>query len=195
MQPPVEPREDHETGFGTGLRAQLERRRGEPYEVEDEVAFSGSAAPADGPSDLEVLRSELEDALAREASLRRALSDHSLVLTRVAELEQALAARSEEVELLRRVAEATGPEPEENARDFLRRRVEREADLVWHAFEGALGATRDDGGADHRLRLDAARALLVEAYDRAQPAPERVRRQAEDELAGLRERRARNPSV
>jgi hypothetical protein len=117
------------------------------------------------------------------------------VLTRVKELEAELAARAEEVELLRRVAEEGSPEPDESAREFLRRRVERQAELVWRAFEGALDAVRGDGHPDHRLRLDAARALLVEAYDRARPVPERVRRQAEDELAGLRERRARNPSL
>jgi hypothetical protein len=195
MQPPVDAHdEDHETGFGTGLRAQLERRRGDPYGLEDEPAPPEQAARADEPPDLEALRRELEDALAREASLRRALSDHSLVLTRVKELEEELEARAEEVELLRRVAEVGTPDPDESAREFLRRRAERQAELVWQAFQGALGATRADGHPDHRLRLEAARALLVEAYDRARPAPEHVRRQAEDELADLRERRARHPS-
>jgi hypothetical protein len=195
MQPPVDAHdEDHETGFGTGLRAQLERRRGDPYGLEEEAAPPEQAAPAAEPPDLDALRRELEEALAREASLRRALADHSLVLTRVTQLEEELAAREEEVELLRRVAEVSTPEPDESARDFLRRRAERQAELVWQAFQGALGATRGDGEPDHRLRLDAARALLVEAYDHTRSAPEHVRRQAEDELADLRERRARHPS-
>jgi hypothetical protein len=197
MQPPLDSHvEDHETGFGTGLRAQLERRRGEPDGLEDEVAPPEPLLPAEEPPDLEALRRELEDALTREASLRRALADHSLVLTRVTELEEELAARLEEVELLRRVAEVDRSHPDESARDFLRRRAERQAELVWQAFEGALAATTGDGAPDHRLRLDAARALLGEAYDstRSAAAPEHVRRQAEDELADLRARRAQQPS-
>ena len=194
MQPPVDSHdEDHETGFGTGLRAQLERRRGEPYELEEEAPPVEPAMPAEGPSELDALRRELEDALAREASLRRALADHSLVLTRVTELQEELAARQEEVELLRRLAEVAGPEPDESARDFLRRSADRQAELVWQAFEGALGATDADGRPDHRIRLDAARGLLAEAYDTARHAPEHVRRQAEDELADLRARRAGSP--
>jgi hypothetical protein len=194
MPPPVDAHdEDHETGFGTGLRAQLERRREPHAAAEEDVAPPGPALPVEESRGDDALRRELEEALAREASLRRALADHSLVLTRVTELQEELVAREQEVELLRRVAEAGDSEPDESARDFLRRRAERQAELVWQAFEGALGAARPDGQPDHRLRLDAARALLAEAYDRVRPAPELVRRQAEDELADLRARRAGTP--
>ena len=197
MQPPVDSHvEDHETGFGTGLRAQLERRRGEPYELEDEGAPAEPVAPPvePPPLDVEALRRELDEALAREDALRRGIADHSHVRARVAELEAEVVERAEEVELLRRLVEEEASRPNESAREFLRRRAERHAELVWQAFEGALGAAGADGQPDHRLRLDAARALLAEAYERAPVAPDHVRRQAEDELADLRARRAQRPS-
>ena len=62
-----------EKGFGTGLRAQLERKRG--------PAAPASCSPACGGFDLDAeagidaLRSELEASLAREEDLRSALAE------------------------------------------------------------------------------------------------------------------------
>src|SRR5262245_35329757 len=76
-----------EKGFGTGLRAQLQRRReGEDGQAEQqgptnvELRFELTARPASGETiegvvnhDFEELRAELQSAHAREASLREQL--------------------------------------------------------------------------------------------------------------------------
>jgi hypothetical protein len=60
-----------EQGFGTGLRAQLARRREEDVEPTPELALDPPAVVAVAEGDeLGVLRSELESALARESALR-----------------------------------------------------------------------------------------------------------------------------
>src|SRR6186997_240037 len=81
-----------EKGFGTGLRAQLQRRReGEGTEVETqgstnvELRFELTARPATGDliesvgggPDVQALKDELEAAKAREATLRDQLQERS----------------------------------------------------------------------------------------------------------------------
>ena len=91
------------------------------------------------------------------------------------------------------VEEETRPHEEESARHYLRRQAEQHADLLWRAFQDGLTALRAGGSADFRIRLEAARSLLAEAYPESAP-PERAltpeQQAAQDELAGLRARRA-----
>jgi hypothetical protein len=190
-----EPR-DHETGFGTGLWPRLARRRGTPSEEPPALAAqpeSDAAADAER-SGVDELWSELESALEREASLRKALAEYGQLQARAADLEQALAAREAELaQLSALVYEEARPKQEESARDYLRRQAEQNADLIWRSFQDALTALRADGSVDFRMRLEAARALLTEAYPESAPrerslSPEQ--RAAQDELAGLRARRA-----
>jgi len=192
---------DQETGFGTGLRRQLERRRtrpGEEPEAAAEQADRAEAVAVDQPegerSDVEQLSAELESALEREAGLRKAVVEHGQLQARAADLEQALAVRESELAELRAlVEEETRPHEEESARHYLRRQAEQHADLLWRAFQDGLTALRADGSADFRIRLEAARSLLAEAYPESAP-PERAltpeQQAAQDELAGLRARRA-----
>ena len=80
-----------EKGFGTGLRAQLERRRGDEDKAVEpqgptnvELRFELTARPAGGDAetiaispDLTELKSELEAAQRREAALRSRLDQQS----------------------------------------------------------------------------------------------------------------------
>src|SRR5437763_6428988 len=79
---------DTEKGFGTGLRAQLEKRRenSDSHVTKAEVGpnvelrFELTARPREEPGDeagMEALREELAAAQAREAELRDALSAQS----------------------------------------------------------------------------------------------------------------------
>src|SRR5919109_459242 len=191
MPPDVTEPSDRETGFGTGLRPRLARRFGAPFEEPPapEAEAEGDAAADGERSEVDELWTELESALEREASLRKALADYGQLQARAAELEQALAVREAELaELSALVDEETRPRQEESARDYLRRQAEQHADLIWRSFEDGLTALRSDGSVDFRLRLEAARALLAEAYPDSAP-PERSlspeQQTAQDELAGL----------
>jgi hypothetical protein len=197
-EPQILPRDvtepsDHETGFGTGLRPRLARGQAGPQE---EPPATTPAAPEEAPerSEVDELWSELEAALEREMGLRKALAEYGQLQARAAELEQALAVREAELAELRAlVDEATRPKQEESARQYLRRQAEQNADLIWRSFQDGLTALRSDGSVDSRLRLEAARTLLEEAYPESAP-PERSlspeQEAARDELAGLRARRA-----
>ena len=196
MPPDVKGPSDHETGFGTGLRPRLERRRVEPEAAGEQEPEEQPAAEeqADGArTEVEELWAELESALEREAGLRKAVAEYGALQARAADLEQALAVRESELAELRALLdEETRPKSDESARVFLRRQAEQHADLLWRAFQDGLTALRSDGSADFRVRLEAARALLAEAYPESAP-PERLtpeQQAAQDELAGLRARRA-----
>ena len=183
---------DQETGFGTGLRRQLERRR--TPDGEQQSAAVEQAPVAEQRSDVEELWTELEAAGEREAGLRKVVAEHERLQARAVDLEQALAVRESELAELRAlVDEETRPQKEESARHYLRRQAEQHADLLWRAFQDGLTALRADGSADFRIRLEAARSLLAEAYPESAP-PERAltheQQAAQDELAGLRARRA-----
>jgi hypothetical protein len=186
---------EQETGFGTGLRRQLERRRlHEPYDgeppVEEEV-LEAEAEDAEEPgerSEEEGLRLELEAALAREARLRTALSENTQARERVEFLERELEAAHGELTVMREQEEArAGLSP----RKFLREKVEGHVDALWIVFEQALDAVHSDGSPDFSTRLEAARALLSEAYDVPDENGELPDVQtARDELAGRRMRKA-----
>jgi hypothetical protein len=187
---------DHETGFGTGLRPRLERRLTPPGEEPQAAAEQGAAEerPDGERSEVEELGVELESALEREASLRKAVAEYGQLQARAADLEQALAVRESELADLRALLdEETRPQQHESARGYLRRQAEQHADLLWRAFEDGLTALRSDGAVDFHVRLEAARTLLAEAYPESAP-PERTltpeQQAAQDELAGLRARRA-----
>ena len=101
---------------------------------------------------------------------------------------------AELAELRALLDEETRPQQEESARAYLRRQAEQHADLLWRSFQDALTALRSDGSADFRVRLEATRALLSEAYPESAP-PERSaltpeQQAAQDELASVRARRA-----
>ena len=187
---------DHETGFGTGLRPRLEGRRPGPLDESEAAAEPEREQQADEErSEVEELWAELEAASEREAGLRKALAEHSQLQARAAELEQALAVREAELADLRALLEEeTRPQNDESARAYLRRQAEQHADLLWRSFQDALTALRSDGSVDFRVRLEAARALLSEAYPESAP-PERSaltaeQQAAQDELASVRARRA-----
>ena len=196
---------DQETGFGTGLRPRLERRSGKPQsepegaaeqEASDDVAVEEK--PEGERTEVDELGLELESALEREAGLRKAVADYGQLQSRAADLEHALAVREAELAELRHlVDEETKPQNEENAREYLRRQAEQHADLLWRAFQDGLTALSSDGSADFQIRLEAARALLSEAYPETAPPPRALspeEQAAQDELAGLRARRAQQPS-
>ena len=190
----TEPR-DQETGFGTGLRRQLERRRTPGSELQPEPTAEQEPA-AEELSEVEELWAELEAAAEREAGLRKVVAEHEKLQARAVDLEQALAVRESELNELRALMEEeTRPRTEESARHYLRRQAEHHADLIWQAFQDALTALRSDGAVDSRLRLEAARSLLAEAYPESAP-PDRgltaEQQAAQDELADLRARRAFN---
>ena len=85
-----------EKGFGTGLRAQLERKRGpvapapvpEPVEMLDPDAEAG----------IDALRSELEASLAREEDLRSALAEQLEAYERGLDAEQESAVRAADLD-------------------------------------------------------------------------------------------------
>jgi hypothetical protein len=189
---------ERETGFGTGLRRQLERRRMPGGEPQPEATVE-QGSPGEERSEVEELWVELEAAAEREASLRKVVAEHEKLQARAGDLEQALAVRESELNELRvLIEEETRPRSEESARHYLRRQAEHHADLIWQAFQDGLTALRSDGSVDSRLRLEAARSLLAEAYPESAP-PERSltpeQQAAQDELAGLRARRYRGDTA
>jgi hypothetical protein len=187
---------EQETGFGTGLRRQLERRRGEsadehtpePEAAEPEQGEQDEAeAPAER-SEADELRLELEAALSREARLRAALIDHAQARDRAEELERQLADARAELAELRDAGQAMPVDG--SPRDFLRDQAERNIQMLWNVFEQGLEAVKPDGTPDFATRLEAARSLLAEAYDVPDENGELPAAQpARDELAGLRARR------
>jgi hypothetical protein len=194
---PLDPR-DQETGFGTGLRRQLERRLMPGSEQQPEEIVEQEPAAVER-SEVEELWAELDAAAEREAGLRRVVAEHEKLQARAADLEQALAVRESELSGLRALHDAeTRPREQESARHYLRRQAEAHADLLWQAFQDGLTALRSDGSVDSRLRLEAARSLLAEAYPESAP-PERAltpeQQAAQDELAGLRARRYRGETA
>jgi len=183
---------DQETGFGTGLRRTLERRRGDldPHDAEP-IGPEAVVEAAEGAqrSEAEDLKLELEAALAREARLRAALAEQSQARERAEDLGRELDSALAEVAALK---EQRVEIPVEVApRRFLREQVERHVDALWQVFEQALEAVDVDGRPDYATRLDAARTLLAEAYDVPDENGELPAVQtARDELAGRRARRA-----
>jgi len=190
---------DRETGFGTGLRRQLERRRTPGGEEQPEAAVEPEPGAEEERSEVDELWVELEAAAEREAGLRKVVAEHEKLQARAADLEQALAVRESELNELRGLfEEETRPRDQESARHYLRRQAEHHADLIWQAFQDALTALRSDGSVDSRLRLEAARSLLAEAYPESAP-PERSltaeQQAAQDELSDLRARRYRGETA
>jgi len=187
---------EQETGFGTGLRRQLERRRGDydlhdadPLEIEAVAAAEDAPAEDAERSEADELRLELEAALSREARLRTALAEQSQARERAEDLARELDSALAEVAALKesqaQVVADISP------RRFLREQVERHVDALWQVFEQALDAVHADGRPDYATRLDAARTLLAEAYDVPDENGELPAVQtARDELAGRRARRA-----
>ena len=193
---------EQETGFGTGLRRQLERRRGDleshgddlpeleplPPEDEREPADDGQRTEA------EELRLELEAALSREARLRTALAEQSQARERAEDLARELDRALAEVAALKESQAPVVADVSPSPRRFLREQVERHVDALWQVFEQALEAVNPDGTPDFATRLDAARSLLAEAYDVPDENGELPAVQtARDELAGRRARRAQQP--
>jgi len=187
---------EQETGFGTGLRRQLERRRGE-HEPHDDDPFEPEALAADDEdapaedaqrSEADELRLELEAALSREARLRTALAEQSQARERAEDLARELDRALAEVAALK---EQRAEDPVDvSPRRFLREQVERHVDALWQVFEQALEAVHADGRPDYATRLDATRTLLAEAYDVPDENGELPAVQtARDELAGRRARR------
>ncbi len=123
--------QETETGFGTGLRAQLSRKHGDDapeVEVEVESAASvelpdpfpiGDVLPLvpvpviDEPAEVTTLRAELEGALTRERSLREALEHQVEAYERELASARELAVREAEVEQRIARAEATHADLEE----------------------------------------------------------------------------------
>jgi chromosome segregation ATPase len=200
------PANEQETGFGTGLRRQLERRRGdyEPHDgepfVEPEALEAAEVEHEEAErenerSEADELRLELEAALSREARLRTALADQAQEREGADHLERELeAARSELAALREAHAEVLA---DVSPRRYLREQVERHVDALWSVFEQALDAVRPDGTPDFATRIEAARALLAEAYDVPDENGELPTVQtARDELAGRRARKAQErPSL
>jgi chromosome segregation ATPase len=200
------PASEQETGFGTGLRRQLERRRGdyEPHDdepfVEPEALEAAEVEHEDAErenerSEADELRLELGAALSREARLRTALAEQAQARERADHLERELEAARSELSALREAhAEVLA---DVSPRRYLREQVERRVDALWSVFEQALDAVRPDGTPDFATRLEAARALLAEAYDVPDENGELPTVQtARDELAGRRARRAQQqPSL
>ncbi|HEY4413917.1 MAG TPA: hypothetical protein VGN06_13035, partial [Gaiellaceae bacterium] len=117
-----------ETGFGTGLRAQLSRKNGdaltteeaEPVEVQlPDLLPMGEILPlapepvSVEPQEILVLRSELESALTRERALREALEHQVEAYEREMSSARDLAVREAEVEQLAARAEASRADVEE----------------------------------------------------------------------------------
>jgi hypothetical protein len=204
-----------EQGFGTGLRVKLEGRKPEAPEAPAEPEPVDVPAPVaeaepetvDEPelSETEQLWAELEESLAREEQLKRALAEQAHAYEDARELGRRLTERSEALEVReRQLAEqiraleaastdTSGAEPE-HGRAYLRRRVEENGDTLWRVFQEALVATDPDGRPDFQLRLLAASTLLAEADgELAQMSPGERVAAARDELAGMRAKRAAKP--
>ncbi|HEX6702258.1 MAG TPA: hypothetical protein VF101_16140 [Gaiellaceae bacterium] len=190
---------EQETGFGTGLRRQLERRRGEPHDgqppiepafAEPEQDAHDEAIEAAERSEADELRLELEAALSREARLRTALAEQAQAREGAEQLERELEVARAELAEVRETASAM-PAADGTPREFLRDRAERHVEILWNVFEQGLEAVKADGTPDFATRLDAARALLAEVNDVPDGSSDRSPVEiALDELAGRRARRA-----
>ena len=101
--------DETEKGFGTGLRAQLERRRdtvpvdAPPAPTDEELAAAQALAetPTNGGGDgaqLEAVRAELAASLAREQDLRTALSDQLEAREHELDLDRDFATRAAELD-------------------------------------------------------------------------------------------------
>ena len=109
----TEPR-DQETGFGTGLRRQLERRLMPGSEQQPDRTVEQEPA-AEKRSEVDELWAELEAATEREAGLRRVVAEHEKLQARAVDLEQALAVRESELNELRGLLEQeTRPRDQES---------------------------------------------------------------------------------
>jgi hypothetical protein len=194
---------EQETGFGTGLRRQLERRRGEPHDgqppiepacAEPEQDAHDEAIEAAERSEADELRLELEAALSREARLRTALAEQVQARERAEQLVRELEGARAELAELRATASAAPADG--TPREFLRDRAERHVEILWNVFEQGLEAVRPDGTPDFATRLEAARALLAEVNDVPDGSDRSPVEVARDELAGRRARRAhQRPSL
>src|SRR6478752_4822795 len=162
-----------EKGFGTGLRAQLQRRRegedGTPAEAQGstnvELRFELTARPANGETleavvgpDVMALRAELEAAQAREASLRDQLQERSHAYEQNVGSEKELAHRAltlDERDAKLAEFQAELEERERRVRDqreVIEAEHTRVADLQAElASEQALAAERQEA-AESRLR-------------------------------------------
>jgi hypothetical protein len=210
------PSADVERGFGTGLRVKLEGRReptesvapSEPADPEarvDAVVETESETELDEVSELEQLWTELEESLEREEQLKRTLEEQAQLYAETKELGRRLAKQAEALERRERALEkqlraleaeraqpeASGPE---NARAYLRRRVEENGEALWRVLHESLTATKLNGQPDFRTRLVAAATILAEAYGEvARLSPGEQVAVAGDELAGMRAKRAAKP--
>src|SRR5918999_2364091 len=101
--------DETEKGFGTGLRAQLERRRdtvpveapAAPSEGQLAAAHALAETPTNGDGDdarLEAVRAELAASLAREQDLRKALSDQLEAREHELDLDRDFATRATELD-------------------------------------------------------------------------------------------------
>src|SRR6476646_1181985 len=165
-----------EKGFGTGLRAQLQRRRegedGTPVEAQGstnvELRFELTARPSNGETleavvgpDVQALRAELEAAQAREATLRDQLQERSHAYEQNVGSEKELAHRA--LTLDERDAKLAEFQVELEERER-RVRDQRQAIEAEHA-EAAEKRLRDLQGADRQrekasTELTKARAAL-----------------------------------
>jgi hypothetical protein len=185
--------EQHETGFGTGLRAHLGYGApAEPevveFEPEPRVFEPAVEALLDSAEwDSEPAHDPVPDVSEPEHHVRE-LEAHA---TDLAEREQRLAELESEVdEESQRLAatDAMRNETRRPVREHLREYAEQYAERLVLTFEQALEATDHDGRPDFTTRLAALRLLLSESYDA--PAEEASNpSRAEDELAELRRRR------
>src|SRR4051794_11536369 len=143
-----------EQGFGTGLRAQLARRREGEGEPGSEVLLEpGTAGVADG-DELRVLRMELEGALAREQALRAELEVGGNAAPDLSALEQRLS----ETQALERALDERERRLMEELNAFEARQIElteREREL------GAVEARRT--GADAQLEARMSELAHLEA--------------------------------
>ena len=110
MPKDAKPADDTEKGFGTGLRAQLQRRRDdaqveldaskEAFTAAKAVATAPSSANGngDGHAELETVRAELAASLAREQDLRAFLTDQIEARERELEVDHELSARAADVD-------------------------------------------------------------------------------------------------
>jgi hypothetical protein len=185
--------DQHETGFGTGLRAHLGYRAPAEPAVDDfepeprgfEPEFEAPLEPVEWDSEPE--HASVPD-LAEPEQHARELEAHAAELAErergLAELESEVAEESQRLA----AADAMRTETRRPVRELLREYAEQSAERLVLTFEQALEATDHDGRPDFTTRLAALRLLLSESYDA--PAEEAsTPSRAEDELAELRRRR------
>jgi hypothetical protein len=163
-----------ETGFGTGLRRHLLAQHEEPEAVTEAVA---TAPDPDEPDP-------------RELALEQLLLQLERREQEVVQREQSLAVREQALaQEAKRVAhERAELEHHLDVRELLRARAELEAERLWRTFDEALEATGANGVPDYQTRLNAARALLAEAYATGAEAAA-AQAAVPDQLAELRERK------